>query len=115
LEDPAGFRERLGKVTYANLIATLEKALAKTGNTIADLDYYIVLHMNPNSHRILLDMLGLPLEKACYHSTIGHVGQLDPLIGMALAEQEGKIKKGDLVGLNIMGIGYTWAGGAIRW
>jgi len=115
LEDAEGFRDRLGKVTYAHLVGTLKKALSQTDNTIADLDYFIVIHMNPKSHRTLLDLMSLPPEKACYLNKTGHVGQLDPIIGMALAEQEGKIKKGDLVGLSIMGIGYTWASGVVRW
>ncbi|MDR3311826.1 MAG: 3-oxoacyl-ACP synthase [Spirochaetaceae bacterium] len=115
LADPDGFRDRLGKVTFVNLVKTLERALAKSGNTLADIDYYIPMHLNTRGHATICEMVGVPLEKAYYLSKYGHVGQLDPLLGMALAESEGKIKKGDLVGLSIMGISYTWCGAAVRW
>jgi 3-oxoacyl-[acyl-carrier-protein] synthase-3 len=115
LADPVGFRDRLGKVTYANLVKTLERALAKSGNTLADIDYYVPMHLNPKGHATICGMVGVPLEKAYYLGKYGHVGQLDPIFGMALAEGEGKIKKGDLVALSIMGISYTWCGAAVRW
>ena len=115
LTDPDGFRNDLGAVTYKNLIASMEKALAKSGNTLAALDFYIPLHMNVKAQKTVCEMVGLPLEKSYYLRKHGHMGQLDMLIGAALAEAEGLIHKGDLVGLNSMGISYTWGGAAIRW
>ncbi len=115
LTDPDGFRNDLGAVTYKNLIGSMEKALAKSGNTLADLDFYIPLHMNVKAQKTVCEMVGLPLEKSYYLRKHGHMGQLDMLIGAALAEAEGLIHKGDLVGLNSMGISYTWGGAAIRW
>ena len=115
LADPVGFRDELGKVTFTNLTKCLEVALAKSGNVFSDMDYYCLMHINPKGYKTICDMVGIPVEKTYYLDKYGHVGQLDPLISMALAEKEGKIKKGDLVGISIMGISYTWCGAAVRW
>lgn len=115
LTKPESFRNELGAVTYKNLIGSLELALKKSGLTLRDLDYYIALHMNVRAQKAVCDMVGLPLEKSYYLRRYGHMGQLDMLIGPALAEREGLIHKGDIVGLNTMGISYTWGGAVIRW
>ncbi|MCR4672175.1 MAG: 3-oxoacyl-ACP synthase [Lachnospiraceae bacterium] len=115
LVHPESFRDDLGAVTYTHLAGTLERALKKSGYTFKDLDYYIPLHMNPKAQKTICEMIGLPLEKAYYLRKYGHMGQLDMLIGPAMAEKEGCIKKGDLVGLGTMGISYTWGSAVIRW
>ncbi len=115
LEDPQAFRERLGKVTLSNLAKVEEMALAKVGKTLADLDCVCALHMNVKSHKMLFELLGLPLEKGTYLSDFGHVGQLDPLIALNMAEEKGLVKEGSLVGVIAMGFGYIWNGGVLRW
>ena len=115
LEDPDAFRDRLGKVTLSNLVKAEEIALAKQGLTLKDLDFVCALHMNVRSHKVLFEMLGLPLEKGTYLSDFGHVGQLDPVIALNLAEEKGMVKEGDLVGVIAMGFGYIWNAGVIRW
>ena len=115
LEEPEAFREQLGKVTLSNLALVQEKALERLGKTLKDLDFLCPLHMNVKSHRMFTEMLGLPLEKAVYIADYGHVGQLDPLIALDMAEKQGKVNEGDVVGLAAMGFGYVWNGGIIEW
>lgn len=115
LEDPDAFRDRLGKITLHNLVKVQEMALAKDGYTLADLDYVCALHMNKKSHRILFEMLGVPLEKGIYLADYGHVGQLDPLISLNMVQEQNLLPKGALVGVIAMGLGYIWSGGVIRW
>ncbi len=115
LEDPDAFRDRLGKVTLTNLVKAEEIALKKHGLTLKDLDFVCVLHMNAKSHKMLFELLDMPLEKGTYLNDFGHVGQLDPLIALNLAEEKGMVKVGDLIGVIAMGFGYIWNGGVIRW
>ncbi|MFC2029051.1 3-oxoacyl-ACP synthase [Chloroflexota bacterium] len=115
LTEPEIFREEFGKVTFDNLIKCQEMALAKIGNTLEDLDFAIILHMNVRSHNTILDRLGLPPEKSFYMSDYGHLGQLDILIALDQASKAGTLKDGDLVALVAAGMGYTWVGGIIRW
>ncbi len=115
LMNPDSFRNELGAVTYKHLLGTLENACKKSGYTLKDIDYYIPLHMNPKAQKTICEMIGIPIDKAYYLRKYGHMGQLDMLIGPALAEKEGCIKKGDLVGIGTMGISYTWGSAVIRW
>ncbi len=115
LEEPVVFRERLGKVTLTNLVKVQQRALEKDGYTLKDLNALCCIHMNRKSHQILLDLLGLPPEKATYLADFGHVGQLDPVVALGLAEKQNLPNEGDLVGIIGLGFGYIWNGGVIRW
>jgi len=115
LKEPDAFRERLGKITLPNLAKVLEKALAKCGMTLKDLDFLCPLHMNRKSHEKLLELLGLPPEKAVYLADYGHVGQFDPLIALDMAEKQGLVNSGEIVGVSAMGFGYIWNGAVIKW
>ncbi|MCL2367941.1 MAG: hypothetical protein FWC72_03000, partial [Oscillospiraceae bacterium] len=115
LEEPEAFRERLGKITLPNLAAVLEKALAKCGKTKKDLDFLCALLMNVKSHEVLFELLGVPLDRGIYLADYGHVGQIDPLISLDLADQSGLLSEGDIVGVSAMGMGYIWNGAVIEW
>lgn len=115
LEDPEAFRDRLGKVTLSNLVKVEEMALAKQGLKLSDLDCVCALHMNVKSHKKLFELLDMPIEKGTYLNNFGHVGQLDPLIALNMAEEQGLVKPGDVVGVIAMGFGYIWNAGVIRW
>ena len=115
LTDPEGFRERLDRVTLTNLVLAQEKALAKSGKTLKDLNFVCAAHMNTKNHRMLFDLLGMPLEQGTYLADYGHVGQLDALIALDMVQKQGLAKPGDLIGLLAMGFGYVWNGAVIRW
>ncbi|MCL2675333.1 MAG: 3-oxoacyl-ACP synthase [Firmicutes bacterium] len=115
LQDPQIFREKLGAVTLHNLKLVTERALAKDGYTLKDVDFVACLHMNKSSHRKLFELIEIPQEKSFYLADYGHTGQIDPILALALAAKKRLIKKGDLVAIIGMGFGYIWNGGAIRW
>ncbi|MCL2569535.1 MAG: 3-oxoacyl-ACP synthase [Oscillospiraceae bacterium] len=115
LAEPEAFRERLDRVTIPNLVLVQEKALAKCGKNLGDLDFVCAIHMNVKNHRMLFDLLKMPLTKGTYLADYGHVGQLDPLIALGLVERQGLAKKGDLIGVLAMGFGYVWNGAVIEW
>ena len=43
------------------------------------------------------------------------MGQIDQILSLKLALDEGKIKDGDIVATVGAGIGYAWAANVIKW
>lgn len=115
LTDPEAFRDRLGAVTFKNLIRVVNMALEKSGLSQEDLNFLCVIHMKPSAHRQVLNDLGLTEENSIYLADYGHVGQLDPLISLNLATERGLVKEGDIVALLGMGLGYVWNCGIVQW
>jgi 3-oxoacyl-[acyl-carrier-protein] synthase-3 len=67
------------------------------------------------SIKLVMEDLGLPLEKTHWiMEEWGYTGSA--CIGMALdsALEQGKVKSGDLVALVGSGVGYNYAGAALR-
>ena len=115
VNDPQGFRDKLGPITIKNLAKTTEAACAKSGLTLKDIDFACPLHMKRSAHLELLKYLDLPEEKAFYLKDYGHTGQLDGPISLCRAEEQGLIEQGDIVAVIAMGFGYVWNVGIIRW
>jgi len=115
LNDPKSFREDLGKVTLDNLVKVTKSACIKSGLTVKDIDFACPLHMKVSAHRQLLQNLNIPEEKSLYLSDYGHTGQLDGIISLKVAEDQGLIKEGDIIAMIAMGFGYQWNAGIVRW
>ena len=63
----------------------------------------------------MLKELGLTEEQTIYLENYGHVGQIDQILSLKLALEEGNVKDGTVVTMIAAGIGYTWAANIIRW
>lgn len=113
--DPEGMRERLAEKSMKNFLQSIEVALQKSGYQKEDIDYIAMLHMKRSAHHYILNELNLPLEKSIYLENYGHIGQLDQILSLELAEQAGKLKDGDIVVLVSAGIGYAWGANVIQW
>ncbi|MUV37694.1 Beta-ketoacyl-[acyl-carrier-protein] synthase III [Lentibacillus sp. JNUCC-1] len=113
--DPEGMKQRLADKSMANFIFAIEKALEKSGYTAADIAYVAMLHMKRSAHHYVLDTLGVPHHKSIYLEDYGHIGQIDQILSLELAEAEGKLHDGDIVVLVSAGIGYAWGANVIRW
>lgn len=113
--DPPGMKKRLEQKSMANFIACIEKALAKSGYSKEDINYVAMLHMKRSAHTYVLDQLGVGHEKSIYLEDYGHIGQMDQIISLELAEERGLLKDGDIVVLVSAGIGYAWGANVIRW
>lgn len=113
--DPAGMKQRLEQKSMDNFIACIEKALHKSGYAKEDIDYAAVLHMKRSAHTYILEQLGIEHEKSIYLENYGHIGQIDQILSLELAEQEGKLDDGDIVLLVSAGIGYAWGANVIKW
>ncbi|WP_067725204.1 3-oxoacyl-ACP synthase [Oceanobacillus damuensis] len=113
--DPKGMKSRLDQKSMDNFIACVEKALEKSGYTKEDITYVAMLHMKRSAHTYVLDKLGVDHDKSIYLENYGHIGQMDQVISLELAEQQGKLKDGDIVVLVSAGIGYAWGANVIKW
>ncbi|MEZ4630852.1 MAG: 3-oxoacyl-ACP synthase [Deinococcales bacterium] len=113
--DPAGMRSRLEAKSLDNFFQVIKSAVHKSGYQLKDIDYLAMLHMKPSAHEHILAELGLKPEKSIYLSDYGHIGQIDQLLSLELAEAAGKLKPGDLVVLVAAGVGYVWNALCLRW
>ena len=113
--DPKGMKTRLEQKSMQNFINVIRNALMKSGYTEKDIDYLAILHMKKSAHDFVLHELGLTEEQSIYLSDYGHIGQMDQIISLELAQENGKLKDGDLTILVSAGIGYAWGAVAIQW
>ncbi|WP_298473153.1 3-oxoacyl-ACP synthase [uncultured Psychrobacillus sp.] len=113
--DPEGMKARLEQKSMDNFLKVVRNALLKSGYSDNDIDYLAILHMKRSAHDYVLGELGLNTEQSIYLSDYGHVGQMDQIISLELAEKSGKIKSGDIVVLVSAGIGYAWGAIVIKW
>lgn len=94
----------------------IARLLAERGGFgIQDIDQIIFTQVRLPSIQLVMEDLGLPLEKTHWvMEDWGYTGSA--CIGMALdsALEQGKIKPGDLVALVGSGVGYNYAGAALR-
>lgn len=113
VEDTAGMKERLDPVTLPRFVEAAEEACAKSGLTLADIDFLAGIHMKRSMHDILVAELGIPA--AAYLDDTGHMSGVDPLLALDRAVTDGTISDGDNVLTLAAGTGYTWAGAVVRW
>jgi len=113
--DPAGMKARLEQKSLQNFLTAIRSSLQKSGYTEEDIDYIGILHMKKSAHDYVLNELGLTSDQSIYLENYGHIGQIDQILSLELAEKEGKIKEGDVVVLVSAGIGYAWGAITIKW
>jgi 3-oxoacyl-[acyl-carrier-protein] synthase-3 len=113
--NPAGLRERLEKKSMDNFVAVVEEACARSGVRPQDAAYAAVLHMKRSAHEELLARLGIPVDRSIYLQDYGHIGQVDPLLSLKLARDQGRFRGGDLAVLMTAGIGYVWNAMCVRY
>jgi 3-oxoacyl-[acyl-carrier-protein] synthase-3 len=94
----------------------IARLLAERGGFgIQDIDMIIFTQVRLPSIKLVMEDLGLPLEKTHWvMEEWGYTGSA--CIGMCLdsAVEQGKVKSGDLVALVGSGVGYNYAGAALR-
>lgn len=115
LMDPIKMKDRLNEVSMPNWFHCIDESLRKSSLTREDIDYLAVLHMKRSGHLSMLKDLNLTEEQSIYLENYGHLGQIDQILSLHLALQEGKVKDGDVVCMIAAGIGYVWAANIIKW
>lgn len=113
--DTAGMKKRLNEKSTPNFLRVIREALKKSGYSQEDIDYIAMLHFKYSAHKFMLSELGLPESRSIYLKDYGHIGQIDQILSMKLALEQGKIKDGDVVVTVGAGIGYAWAANVIKW
>jgi len=113
--DPEGMKNRLNEISTANFVQCVKDACALEGYDTKEIGYCAILHMKRSAHEYLLSELGLTTDKSIYLSDYGHIGQLDQILSIHLALEQGLIKEGDLVVGVSAGVGYAWGATAIKW
>ncbi|MGV3465278.1 MAG: 3-oxoacyl-ACP synthase [Heyndrickxia sp.] len=113
--DPQGMKRRLEQKSMDNFLKVIRSALFKSGYTEKDIKYVAMLHMKRSAHQYVLRELGLSEEQSIYLENYGHIGQIDQILSLELAESEGKLHDGDIVVLVSAGIGYAWGANVIKW
>ena len=79
------------------------------------LGFLAVLHFKFSMHKLMLEKLGLTESQSIYLNKYGHAGQIDQILSLHLALEQGKVKEGTIVSMIAAGIGYAWAANVIKW
>ncbi len=100
----------------ANLASVLQEALTANGLETEDIDWLVPHQANKRILDSTARKLGLPPEKMVV-TIERHANTSAASIPLALAEatSDGRIKPGDVVILEAMGGGFTWASSVVRW
>lgn len=115
LLDPIYMKERLNEVSLNNWYKCIDEALRKSKLERSDIGYLAILHFKRSQHLAMLKDLGLTEDETIYLDHYGHMGQVDQILSIHLALQQGKIKDGTVVSMIAAGIGYVWAANVIKW
>ncbi|MGN4125186.1 3-oxoacyl-ACP synthase [Lysinibacillus sphaericus] len=113
--DPVGMKERLEQKSLSNFLKVIRSSLAKSERSEEDINYLAMLHMKKSAHDYILSSLGLQEDQSIYLQDYGHIGQIDQILSLQLALEQGRIQDGDTVTLVSAGIGYVWGAITIRW
>jgi 3-oxoacyl-[acyl-carrier-protein] synthase III len=99
-----------------NLAGVMNEALAANGLTSADIDWLVPHQANKRILDSTASKLHLPLEKVVV-TVDRHANTSAASIPLAIAEAsgDGRLKPGQLVVLEAMGGGFTWAAAVVRW
>lgn len=112
--DAAGMKARLERKSLDNFVEVIEEACVRSGIKPAQASYVAMLHMKRSAHQEILRRAGVPLSRSIYLSDYGHIGQIDPLLSLKLARDQGMLKNGDIAILCAAGIGYVWNALCVR-
>ncbi|KAA9022654.1 3-oxoacyl-ACP synthase [Niallia endozanthoxylica] len=115
VQDFEGMKTRLEQKSMNHFLKVIRTSLSESGYTEKDIQYLGLLHMKRSAHDYVLKELGLSKEQSIYLEEYGHIGQMDQILSLELAQKEGKLKDGDIVVLVSAGIGYAWGATTIRW
>lgn len=113
--DPVGMKERLEQKSLSNFLKVIRSSLSKSGVREKELAYLAMLHMKKSAHDHVLSSLGLQEDQSIYLRNYGHMGQIDQILSLQIALEDGRIQDGDIVTLVGAGIGYVWGAITIRW
>ncbi len=100
----------------AKLSAVIDEAMVGNNFTVKDVDWLVPHQANKRILDSTRKKLGIPPEKMVV-TVDRHANTSAASIPLALSEaaSDSRIKRGDLVLMEAMGAGFTWASAALRW
>jgi 3-oxoacyl-[acyl-carrier-protein] synthase-3 len=105
------FKHAVGMITDV-----VENVLAESSYTIADLDWFVPHQANKRIIDGAGVKLGIPPEKVIVTvDRHANTSAASVPLALAVAVEDGRIKRGDLVMIEAMGGGFTWGASLIRW
>lgn len=113
--DEKFMKDRLNEVSMKNWFYCIDKAFEKSKIQKNELGFLCCLHFKKSMFDYMLSELGLTSDQSIYLDKYGHMGQIDQILILHLAQQQGKLKEGTIVSMIAAGIGYAWGANVIRW
>jgi 3-oxoacyl-[acyl-carrier-protein] synthase-3 len=105
------FRHAVGMVTDV-----VTAAFEATGTSADDLDWFVPHQANRRIIDASAEKLGIAPGKVVVTVDLhGNTSAASIPLALAVARGDGRIKQGDLVMIEAMGGGFTWASALIRW
>jgi 3-oxoacyl-[acyl-carrier-protein] synthase-3 len=115
-----GFLRMQGKEVFRhavnNIAAAITASTEAAGIAVSDVDWFIPHQANQRILDGTAKKLSIPPERVV--STValhGNTSAASVPLALVTAVRDGRVKKNDLVLLEAMGGGFTWASGLIRW
>ena len=108
-------KDRLNEVSMGNWMQCISKAFEKSGVEMSQMGYLAGLHFKRSMYEYIVQELGLTMDQTIYLEDYGHMGQIDQILSLHLAQQQGKLGQGTIVSMIAAGIGYAWGANVIRW
>jgi len=94
----------------------IHEALSASGHELSELALFVPHQANQRITEAVAAQLGLPEEKVFSNiETIGNTTAASIPLALRDAEDQGRLKRGDLVVLASFGAGFTWAASVVRW
>lgn len=113
--DETFMKNRLNEVSMNNWMTCIDKAFEKSGLAKSELKFLCGLHFKRSMYAYILEKLGLTFDDTVYLEKYGHMGQIDQILILHLAQQMSKLKDGMIISMIAAGIGYAWNANVIRW
>ncbi|HUP91603.1 MAG TPA: 3-oxoacyl-ACP synthase [Solimonas sp.] len=115
IPDQPAMKARLEQKSLVNFVEVIREACSRSGIAPHQAKHLAMLHMKRSAHEEILARLDLAPARSIYLSDYGHIGQIDPLLSLKLARDQGRLRDGDVAVLCAAGIGYVWNALCVRW
>lgn len=113
------YPQMVGKKVFLQAVRTMvvstNKALAKTGLTWDDIDWFVPHQANLRINEAVVEYAEIPKEKAL-NSIMWYGNTTAATVPLTIDHwrQAGKVKKGDLILSSVFGSGFTWGAAVFR-
>jgi 3-oxoacyl-[acyl-carrier-protein] synthase-3 len=98
------------------MIEINNQLLASSGLSYSDIDLFVPHQANLRIIKTAMKQMNIPSEKVLINiNKFGNMSSASIPVALAMAEQEGRLKTGDIVLTAAFGAGLTYGGAIIRW